>query len=323
MLQQALNRHSQIVIPPETGFFLDFVGHTRAGQRQHLKQINADLGITLPEPPRRISRHEDVVGFYEDMADAYLERLEQNPLLGDTAAVVEDALGHANPRGLKPAARHEKTKTALRCADVVYFGDKSPRHLLGIRRIARYFPEAKFILIYRDGRDVALSLSRVPWGPSDYYVNFAIWLRFYRWHRWAASQASVDLHCVKYEGLVTTPEAELGKITEFLGIEYEPDMASASGNWEGITEREHEWKNRAFEKIDTSRVAVWRRELSPEQNRRIERWGGRALASLGYDLITDRQQRLPLTFFPCLHLRHTAWRIGRAWQLAKKELLAG
>jgi hypothetical protein len=34
MLQQALNRHSQIAIPPETAFFT-LLRRGRAGQRQH------------------------------------------------------------------------------------------------------------------------------------------------------------------------------------------------------------------------------------------------------------------------------------------------
>ena len=42
MLQQALNRHPGIVIPPETAFFTHFLGHTRRGQLQHLRRINAD-----------------------------------------------------------------------------------------------------------------------------------------------------------------------------------------------------------------------------------------------------------------------------------------
>ena len=284
MLQQALNRHSRIAIPPETGFFIDFLGHTRMGQAQHIRRINADLGIDLPAPPKRITRRDEVLAFYEQLATRYLGRIGRT--------------------------------------EVEYFGEKSPRHLLQIRRIVRYFPAAKYLLIYRDGRDVALSLTGVPWGPSDFYVNFAIWLRFYRWHQWATRQESIDLLCVKYEDLTQQPEKGLRRVADFLDVEYEPAMADAYGNPEGVTEREREWKARALEQINTSRIALWRTELSDERIRHLERWGGPALASLGYELSTDRRHRLPWHFFPRLYWKHTIWRLGCAWRLAAKNLLA-
>ena len=43
LLQQALNRHSQIVIPPETKYFFSFLGHTRRCQHRHIDRLNADL----------------------------------------------------------------------------------------------------------------------------------------------------------------------------------------------------------------------------------------------------------------------------------------
>lgn len=284
MLQQALNRHPQIVIPPETGFFLDLLGHTRTGQHAQLKQINEDLKIDCPEPRRRIKRPADVIAGYDRIADLYVKRLGRT--------------------------------------DATYFGEKSPRHLLCIRRIARYIPDAKFILIYRDGRDVAISLTEVPWGPNDFYVNFAVWLRFYRWHRWAVKSAAVDLHCVRYEDLVADPRQELEKITDFLDLAYEPWMDEGHGNPEGVPEWEFEWKRRALDPITPSRVHRWRNELSEEQLRRSERWGRHALGSLGYELATDGSHRLPWSFFPTLYWKHTVWRAQCAWRLVIKELFA-
>ena len=108
MLQQALNRHSRIVIPPETGFFTHFIGHSAKGQAHHLGRINADLGIDLPRPRRRIHRREDVIQFYDQMAEAYIEKL-------------------SGARG-------------------TVFGEKTPHHLLRVRRILNVFPDAKYVL---------------------------------------------------------------------------------------------------------------------------------------------------------------------------------
>src|ERR1019366_3077340 len=74
MLQQALNRHSRIVIPPETKFFFSFFGQSKKRQARHLKRISADLGIDLPAPSRRICSVEDGRDFFEAMASQYISR---------------------------------------------------------------------------------------------------------------------------------------------------------------------------------------------------------------------------------------------------------
>jgi len=282
VLQQALNRHSRIVIPPETGYFIDFLGHTRRGQTQHLRRINADLGLDLAPPAHRLRHRAESVAYYDAIAEAYVRR--------------------------------------LRRSDITCFGDKSPHHIFALRRIATWLPDARFILMYRDGRDVALSLSRVPWAPDDLFVNFAIWLRCYRWHQWAKA-ANLDLMCVKYEDFVTRPETELRRIAAFLTVDYEAPMAQGYGNQEGIPAWEKEWKARAVERISPTRVRLWREELSPDDVALLERWGGNALRELGYELSTPQPRRLPLPFFPRLWYRHTAWRARCAVKLLKKEIL--
>jgi hypothetical protein len=169
-------------------------------------------------------------------------------------------------------------------------------------------PEAPFLLLYRDGRDVACSLCKVPWSSPDVYINFAYWLRFYRRHRWAVRQPALRLLPVKYEEFVSSPEKELRKIVSFLDLPYEPAMASGEGNHGGVPEREYGWKARAFEKITQTRVGVWRTTLSPQQICDLESWGDEALAALGYDLVTSPPRRLSWTFYPRFYWRQGAWR---------------
>ena len=39
-------------------------------------------------------------------------------------------------------------------------------------RIRELYPDARVVVLYRDGRDVASSLTRVPWMSPNLYVNF-------------------------------------------------------------------------------------------------------------------------------------------------------
>ncbi len=48
------------------------------------------------------------------------------------------------------------------------WGEKTPEYALGMQQIQRMWPDAKFIHVIRDGRDVALSLKKVNFiAPKD------------------------------------------------------------------------------------------------------------------------------------------------------------
>jgi hypothetical protein len=282
-IQQALNRHPGIVIPPETEFFSLIMGYLRFsswGQRRHLRHIAADLQIELSMPRRRLRRPEDARAVFDELAERYVQRL----------------------------GRH----------DVICFGDKTPHQLPHLPTILAAYPDVKIILVYRDGRDVALSLSKVPWGPPSVYAAFSIWLKMCRWHRWALEQKNLSLLCMRYEDLVTNPEKELRRITDFLGVEYLPEVAEGEGNREGVPEWEYAWKAKAFEKLTPSRVAMWKKELSIAQLRDLERWGGWALTMLGYELASDTRGRSPLLVAAKAYGSIVAWRACQAARLARR-----
>jgi hypothetical protein len=112
----------------------------------------------------------------------------------------------------------------------------------------------------------------------------------------------------------------LRRVAQFLGLPYDRQMAEGHGNRDGVAEREHGWKASAFQRITGARVGVWRSELSADQVAHLERRGGYALKSLGYELATDGSRPLPWGFFWQLFWKRLTWRTGGALQLAAKEL---
>jgi len=275
MLQQALNRHPQIVIPPETSFFIDVLGRGRRAQRGRLSRLMRELKIDLPPLRERITRN-NAVELYEQIAECY-------------------------------------TRT-LRRTGVEYFGDKTPRHMLRLREILTLYPQAKILLVFRDGRDVALSLTKVRWSSDNLYVNFRIWLQYNRIQERITQAGSMPLLAVRYEDLVTDPATELRKVAGFLGLPYHSDMASGGSSGEGIPPGELAWKARALETITASRIGNWKRELSREQIERLERWGGESLMALGYDVSVERFHGLPPSHYASLWLHYVIWRFQYAWR---------
>jgi hypothetical protein len=284
MVQQALNRHSQVAIPPETKYFFSFLGHSRRNQARHVRRLNSDLNINLPEPTTAVRSADEGRSWYEDMARQYVERLG---------------------------------KPGVSC-----FGEKTPEHTGQLSRIRELYPKAKIVVLYRDGRDVALSLSRVPWASPDLYVNFLVWLYYYEVVRREIEAGAPNLYFARYEDIVMAPQAELGGILRFLGLPYESAVVQGCGNSEGIPTREYGWKKRALEKISTDRVSLFRRELSAEQIAALESLGRHALPSLGYSMLTDGKTPLSATFFLKLayHLARFVCRLP--WRSMLNEALA-
>lgn len=264
MLQLALSRHSRIVIPPETAFFT-LLKRSWRGQSRHWTWVEKDLQVRVDPPGHRIRPGPVARGHFCRVADAYLERLGRET--------------------------------------VTHFGEKTPEHQRRIPGILRTFPEAKFVLIYRDGRDVAASLTKLSWMPSDLYVAFFVWLHYYRIQRRLLQREPQRVICVRYEDLVRNPSAELRLILGFLGLDYEPQVAEGSGNHDGVTQCELTHKARALQAISPDRIGIWRHELPEKKIARLERWGGWALHELGYECVTDGRSVLPPWHFPVLYSR--------------------
>ncbi len=103
--------------------------------------------------------------------------------------------------------------------------EKTPQHLLKVKHINQLFPEAKFIHIYRDPRDVINSLLKMPWRP-DGLVNNA---RFYK--KYFRAMLKIKENCelnsrfihIAYEDLLKDKNQTLKQIYTFLGLSAPPD----------------------------------------------------------------------------------------------------
>ena len=244
MIQQALNRHSMIAIPPETKYFSSFLGHSHNCQLRRVARIQEDLQITVPLPCKRICDKASARHFYDQIAKAYL--------------------------------------CLLRKPNAVYFGEKTPAHAGYLPSINKVFPDAKYLWIYRDGRNVALSLQKVPWMSNELSVNFLVWLFYYSKQMSAAHNRSIDILFLKYEDVVSQPVQTFSRIATFLDLPFELAVPTGSGNRQGVLDWEYSWKGLAFEHITATRVGMWKSELAPCEVEFLEYLGGHALRSLGY-----------------------------------------
>ena len=284
MVQQALNRHSQIVLPPETKFFFSFFGHPRQRQARHVERLNADLGIQLAQPTKRVASLDDGRAYYEDMARQYVDRQAGK--------------------------------------EVRFFGEKTPEHTGLLSAIRQLYPDAKILVLSRDGRDVASSLTRMPWTSPNLYVNFIIWLYYNAIIQKERLNGTPNMYFAQYEDIVADPEGEFKAILRFLGAGYEPAVARGCGNREGVPQREMAWKSRALQPINNQRIGVFREELTGEEIETLECLGRDALLTLGYPLLSDGLRPLSPAFYLRLAYNLALFAGRLPWTSVAKELAA-
>jgi len=275
LLRLMLDAHSDLAIPPETGF----------------------LPHTLPI----------LFGTDEYRWRAFLNALVACP--SGTSAwpdfdLEPQALMH-ELHTLKPFALDE----GIRCFYRMYaarfgktrWGDKTPMYGRYLRAIESVLPEAAFIHIIRDGRDVALSLRTLWFSPgSDMATLARKWCEDVRATRLEARHCSRYLE-VRYEALVRSPESVLREVCDFIGVEYEATMmnyfqraperllehrARIRADGTVLVSREQRLSQQRLvnEPPDPSRIGRWKMEMLPHERARYEAIAGDLLTELGYDM---------------------------------------
>jgi hypothetical protein len=163
------------------------------------------------------------------------------------------------------------------------WGDKTPYYVGHIGELRRVFPQARVVNLVRDGRDVALSLLRVPFGPAN------VWAAAHQWRAavdagdGAAAVLGDDLLTVRYEDIVSDPAAAVPHICEFLEIGYEPGMLAVQDTPpDRIAAGQEAWFRELYAGISQSSVGKWRRQMRPADVALFESIAGAQLERHGY-----------------------------------------
>src|SRR5881409_2483482 len=102
------------------------------------------------------------------------------------------------------------------------WGDKTPAYVLEMPLLARTFEGSRFVHLIRDGRDVALSLRSVRFGPNDPMGAAAFWERRVRTGMHDGTVLGPERYReIRYGSLVAEPEKELRELSPWLDLEFE------------------------------------------------------------------------------------------------------
>jgi hypothetical protein len=146
------------------------------------------------------------------------------------------------------------------------------------------FPDAQFVIIIRDPRAVVASLIQ-NFGRSVEGASLT-WRQGVELGEALARRFPSDCLQVKYEELVADPEAVLGCICAFLGVEYSSKMLAyheANQRLEMIPVGQERLHPHTAAPLSTEHAAKWRDQLSPSTVGVIEAIAGRVMRRWDYD----------------------------------------
>jgi hypothetical protein len=171
-------------------------------------------------------------------------------------------------------------------------GDKTPGYVRELPLLHDLFPNARFVHLVRDGRDVALSVLGWERKTEQFRRHFPIWdespittaALWWRWHvllgRGAARDLPPELYYeLRYEALVADALSECRRLCAFLGVADDDAMV-----------RFHEGRTRSEPGLSAKRAWLpatpglreWRTEMHDEDLEAFEAAAGDALEELGY-----------------------------------------
>jgi hypothetical protein len=194
------------------------------------------------------------------------------------------------------AAAHRTTYTEFlrffmeRMADdqaVSRWAEKTPQHTFFMRELAAAFPEARFINVIRDGRDVALSMRRLGWSGTrsrspleQLLYSAAIW----QWYAHAARRAGLELGRryleIRYEDVVTEPDAAILTVNGFCHTQVTAQVVAASSV--GALGAGHSAFATGMSGIASDGLYRWQRTMTARESRVVDAAVANSLRAFGY-----------------------------------------
>ena len=115
------------------------------------------------------------------------------------------------------------------------WGEKSPLYHHSLIRLARDFPDARFIIIWRDPRAILGSVVRASNAPGEFFSQKGMVYRTLIGYKEMKLQCDrlvslgTPVHQIQYETLVRDPAGAMTEACEFLGIPFVATAASLEG----------------------------------------------------------------------------------------------
>ncbi|MBK1714559.1 sulfotransferase family protein [Rubrivivax gelatinosus] len=271
------------------------IGTQRSGSNLLRLMLNQAPAIAAPHPPHILERFAPLLPLYGSLADDaafdclvddVLRLVEANPVPWPVAFDRSDIRRRCHERSLVAVfgAVMDRMAEAGAKPDWVC---KSLANVHFLPEIERCFgADARYLYLYRDGRDVCLSFMKAVVGEKTAYHVAR------QWH----AEQQLALACgqrvpaaqylaLSYEELTQAPEPALRRLCAWLGTEFHPAMLDFHASDEaGRTASSGKMWENVRKPVMAGNSRKWLEGLSQDQIIDFESVAGESLAALGYEL---------------------------------------
>ena len=187
---------------------------------------------------------------------------------------------------------------SLYAGDKPVRGEKTPAHIAHVTTLFEWFPNARFIHMFRDPRAIFISqrkkasnsqkvspvhrLFRRSQASYEIFMSFSVivhWLRVVQLHHHYQQLYPGKYYLLKFEDLVGDPDIHLEKLCNFLEIELTGKMLQRR-----VVNSSFVSSADQVAGFDSSIIGRWRQLINPVTNRWFVLACGKHLGKLGYQL---------------------------------------
>ena len=270
------------------------IGTQRSGSNLLRLMLNQVDNVAAPHPPHILQRMMPLVPNYGDLSqkssfmllvDDVCRLVELNPVTWDKVTLDRDNVASRCREQSLVAVFFAVYDILAETWGAKNWCCKSLSNVFYLPEINAYSQDAKFIYLYRDGRDVALSFQKAVVGEKHIYNIAQGWAKAQRQALQMRSNLGEDrFYSISYEQLVADPESSLQGLCGFMGENYTSEMlnfhqsneatnaASSSSLWGNVTKPIMKQNTNKFLKQATS-----------EEITIFELVAGDVLDALGYE----------------------------------------
>lgn len=183
--------------------------------------------------------------------------------------------------------------------EIRFFSEKTPNNIDVAQELLTLFPDAFFLNIIRDGRDVLAShldveerfvKSKTAYNKANFELEnvSALWNKSVDYYYKLIENDALKDRVINlfYEDLLQHPERELTRICKCLGVDLEPEMLTPDKRKlkEGPLQVDNIWHTEKMlnASFDTSKIGRWKGRLSFFEKRKAEKLMQENLKRLNY-----------------------------------------
>ena len=277
--------------------FLFITGRPRSGTTLLMSLFDAHPNVSIPPECQFVvnlhSKYEHVKDWNKKIIDEFIEDLKIQWRFDfwkiNLEQLKESLISYKGTTTYADVCKqvYLLNKSVFPKEKILLLGDKNPGYTIYTELLLRIFPNAKFIHIIRDYRDNLVSIRNVDFELPITSMVVYKWTYFIRKFRIAMKRNPNNHIEIRYEDLVTNPETEMKKLCDFAGIDYRKDVFNFHEKTDEVLkiypkEIMIKYFSSLMNKVNTSRIGLWKKDLTDKQIKIADYVAGKYADKLNY-----------------------------------------